>query len=59
MKLRPPLPQAVFAAYPALAASVATSLGVSLLSGALAGAVSTVVSQPADVVLSRLSLIHI
>ena len=55
MKLRPPLPQAVFAAYPALAASVATSLGVSLLSGALAGAVSTVVSQPADVVLSRMA----
>ena len=47
--------EAVFAAYPALAASVATSLGVSLLSGALAGAVSTVVSQPADVVLSRMA----
>ena len=47
--------EAVFAAYPALAASVATSLGVSLLSGALAGAVSTVVSQPADVVLSKVA----
>jgi solute carrier family 25 phosphate transporter 3 len=40
---------------PGSADSVAVSLGVSLLSGAIAGVGAAVVSQPADVVLSRVA----
>jgi len=39
----------------ALREEVAISLGVSLLSGAIAGVVASVVSQPADVVLSKIA----
>ena len=47
---------AILAALPASAAEDAVvSLGVSLLSGAIAGTLAAIISQPADVVLSRVA----
>ncbi|KAL3917263.1 MAG: hypothetical protein SGPRY_006473 [Prymnesium sp.] len=47
---------AIKAALPAgIADDIAVSLGISLLSGAIAGVTASVVSQPADVVLSRVA----
>jgi len=47
---------AIFAVLPPGAGDdLAVSLGVSLLSGAIAGALSAVISQPADVILSRVA----
>lgn len=44
--------EALFDAFPYLHESVATALGVSLVAGALSGALSSVVSQPADSILT-------
>lgn len=44
--------EAIFAARPELRGTTATALGVSLVAGGLAGALSSVVSQPADAVLT-------
>jgi len=45
----------IFNVFPALADATETQLLVSLLSGAVAGVVSSIVSQPADTVLSKMN----
>ena len=49
------LADAVFAAAPALEATAASRLGVSTFAGLVAGTASSLISQPADAVLSRIN----
>jgi hypothetical protein len=44
--------EALFNTFPSLRETVATALGVSLVAGALSGALSSIVSQPADSILT-------